>query len=94
MFCNFYQAEREPIEDKRVDVCLYMLPPTGHGIKKIDLESLKRIQAWEKSFLHAQEFSFLQDFVTVIPCVAKADSFTKEELVELKQQVCEYIVKP
>ena len=45
VFCNFYQAEREPIEDKRVDVCLYLLPPTGHGIKKIDIESLKRIQA-------------------------------------------------
>ena len=45
VFCNFFKAERESIEDKRVDVCLYMLPPTGHGIKKVDIESLKRIQA-------------------------------------------------
>ena len=31
----------------------------------------------------------MKDLVTVIPCVAKADSFTKEELTELKQQVLE-----
>merc|ERR1711860_31927 len=65
------KAERGKIEDKRGDVCLYLLPPTGHGVKKIDMESLKRIQ----------------NFVTVIPCVAKADSFIEEELFELKQQI-------
>ena len=51
MFCNFKQAERGRIEDNRVDVCLYLLPPTGHGVKKIDMESLKRIQAWNINFL-------------------------------------------
>ena len=27
-----------------MDVCLYLLPPTGHGIKRVDMETLKRIQ--------------------------------------------------
>ena len=44
-----------------------------------------------KIFFQAKNYTCLQDLVTVIPCVAKADSFTKEELTELKQQVYEII---
>ena len=69
-----------------MDVCLYLLPPTGHGIKRVDMETIKRIQVGTM-FLQAKNETCLQDLVTVIPCVAKADSFTKEELTELKQQV-------
>ena len=41
---TLFQAVRGSTDDRRVDVCLYLLPPTGHGIKKVDLEFLKRIQ--------------------------------------------------
>merc|ERR1719150_2825658 len=66
------QATRDKVEDPRViDVCIYLLPPTGHGAKRADLECLRRIQ----------------DLVSVIPCLAKADSFTSEEMADLKLDI-------
>ena len=38
------QAERDRVVDGRQHVCLYLLSPTGHGLKKHDIECLKRIQ--------------------------------------------------
>ena len=38
------RAERAGVSDSRVDVCLYLLSPTGHSLKKHDIEALKRLQ--------------------------------------------------
>ena len=38
------KAVRPGEPDGRVDVCLYLLPPTGHSLKKHDIEALKRLQ--------------------------------------------------
>ena len=38
------KAERAGESDRRVDVCLYLLSPTGHSLKKHDIEALKRLQ--------------------------------------------------
>ena len=65
------RVERGFVEDTRVHACLYFLAPTGHGMKRLDLEVMKR----------------LQDKVNIIPVIGKADSFTKDELDRMKQKV-------
>ena len=50
--------------DSRVHVCLYMLPPTGHSLRSLDLVMLRA----------------LQDKVSIIPVIAKADTVTQPEL--------------
>ena len=40
----FLQAVREGESERRVEVCLYLLAPTGHSLKKYDIEALKRLQ--------------------------------------------------
>jgi len=75
-FCQYLEDEtrvvREGVADSRVHALLYFLPPTGHGVRAIDIETMKR----------------LHDKVNLIPLIAKADSFTKEELQEFKQNIC------
>jgi len=74
-FDNYFQWEmkavRQTLSDQRLDACLYLLAPTGHSLKTLDMENLRR----------------LQELVNIIPCLAKADSFTKEELKDFKQSV-------
>eukprot|EP00053_Salpingoeca_punica_P011526 m.102643 g.102643 ORF g.102643 m.102643 type:complete len:416 (+) comp15695_c0_seq1:89-1336(+) len=55
--------------DTRVHACIYMLQPTGHSLKSLDLVCLRQ----------------LQKRVNVIPVIAKADSITKEEMARFKQ---------
>ena len=38
------KAVRAAEPDSRVDVCLYLLSPTGHSLKKHHIEALKRLQ--------------------------------------------------
>ena len=44
---NYLDAEmrvtRFPIADQRVHVCLYFIAPTGHALKPLDIEFMKRI---------------------------------------------------
>ncbi|CAK5095940.1 unnamed protein product [Meloidogyne enterolobii] len=63
------------IEDKRVHLCIYFIPPTGHGLKQLDI-----------AFMQA-----LQDRVNIIPVIAKADTLTPTELGRFKQHVFLYI---
>ena len=46
-FDNYLDAEmrvtRFPIADQRVHVCLYFIAPTGHALKPLDIEFMKRI---------------------------------------------------
>ncbi len=44
---NFLEAEtkveRTQIVDSRVHACLYFIAPTGHGLKALDVEFMRRI---------------------------------------------------
>lgn len=59
------RVRRNPrFKDGRVHCCLYLINPTGHGLKEIDVEFIRR----------------LGSLVNVIPVISKADSLTPEEL--------------
>ncbi|EDQ89816.1 uncharacterized protein MONBRDRAFT_16664, partial [Monosiga brevicollis MX1] len=55
-------------EDTRVHACLFMLAPTGHTLKSLDLEVLRA----------------LHEKVNVIPVIAKADTLSPDELANFK----------
>lgn len=57
--------------DTRVHVMLYFITPTGHGLREIDIQCMKR----------------LSKYVNIIPVIGKADSFTPTELQYFKQQI-------
>lgn len=61
--------------DNRVHSCLYFIAPSGHGLKPLDVEFMKR----------------LYDKVNVIPVIAKADTMTPEECALFKKQVLNQI---
>lgn len=59
------RVRRNPrFKDGRVHCCLYLINPTGHGLKEIDIEFMRR----------------LGSLTNVIPIISKADSLTPEEL--------------
>ncbi|XP_018568823.1 septin-7-like [Anoplophora glabripennis] len=72
---DFFVAEskvnRKPILDQRIHCCLYFIQPTGHGLKQLDIECMKR----------------LSDKVNIIPVIAKADTLTPEECFTFKKQI-------
>jgi septin 7 len=57
--------------DNRVHCCLYFIAPSGHGLKALDIEFMKK----------------LNDKVNIIPVLAKADTMTPEECSHFKKQV-------
>ncbi|CAK5108092.1 unnamed protein product [Meloidogyne enterolobii] len=66
------KIDRSPqIEDKRVHLCVYFIPPTGHGLKQLDI-----------AFMQA-----LQERVNIIPVIAKADTLLPSELGRFKQNI-------
>ncbi|KAL5495291.1 CDC3 [Sanghuangporus weigelae] len=65
------RVNRQKIADNRVHACMYFLQPTGHSLKPIDIEFMRR--------LHAK--------VNLIPIIAKADTLTDEEIASFKQRV-------
>uniref|UniRef100_A0A915IGG9 Septin-type G domain-containing protein n=1 Tax=Romanomermis culicivorax TaxID=13658 RepID=A0A915IGG9_ROMCU len=62
---------KDTIIDHRVHCCLYFIAPTGHGLKPLDIEFMKR----------------LHDRVNIIPIIAKADTLTTEEMTFFKQKI-------
>ena len=52
-------------------MCLYFIQPTGHGLKPIDIEFMRR----------------LHDKVNIIPLIAKADTLTPQEQEDFKLQI-------
>eukprot|EP00093_Oithona_nana_P003450 03450.XXX_33096_42054_1 [CDS] Oithona nana genome sequencing. len=78
-FDNYLDAEmrvaRFPIADQRVHVCLYFIAPTGHALKPLDIEFMKRIH----------------DKVNIVPVIGKADTLTPEELSVFKKQIMKQI---
>ncbi|CAL1274341.1 unnamed protein product [Larinioides sclopetarius] len=63
--------------DSRVHCCLYFIAPSGHGLKPLDVEFMKR----------------LHDKVNIIPVLAKADTMTPEECAIFKRTIMGEIAK-
>ncbi|KAN0071675.1 Septin domain containing protein [Elaphomyces granulatus] len=70
------RIKRNPrFRDNRVHALLYFITPTGHGLRELDIELMKR----------------LSPRVNVIPVIGKADALTPAELAESKKLVMEDI---
>ncbi|KAA1077216.1 hypothetical protein PGTUg99_009993 [Puccinia graminis f. sp. tritici] len=77
---SFMRQEQQPHRseklDMRVHACLYFIRPTGHTLKPLDIETMKR----------------LGSRVNLIPVVAKADTLTPQDLERFKQRIRDVIV--
>ncbi|KAK9455690.1 Septin-domain-containing protein [Dipodascopsis uninucleata] len=70
------RIKRNPrFRDNRVHALLYFITPTGHGLRELDIEIMKR----------------LSPRVNVIPVIGKADTLTPSELAESKKMIMEDI---
>jgi len=58
-------------DDTRIHACLYFISPTGHGLKALDVVTMRE----------------LAKRVNIIPIIAKADTSSREELARFKQRV-------
>ncbi|THH27265.1 hypothetical protein EUX98_g6926 [Antrodiella citrinella] len=65
------QPQRQDKIDLRVHACLYFIRPTGHTLKPLDIEIMKR----------------LGTRVNLIPVIAKADTLTQNDLALFKQRI-------
>ncbi|KAJ2080138.1 Cell division control protein 3, partial [Coemansia sp. S142-1] len=65
------RVNRSKISDNRIDAVIYFIKPTGHCLRAIDIEFMKR--------LHTK--------VNLIPIVAKADTLTARELELFKAKI-------
>jgi len=65
------QPRRTDKIDLRVHACLYFIRPTGHTLKPLDIEVMKR----------------LSSRVNLIPVVAKADTLSPADLARFKQRI-------
>ncbi|KAF2858559.1 cdc12 like protein [Piedraia hortae CBS 480.64] len=65
------QPRRTDKIDLRVHACLYFIRPTGHTLKPLDIEVMKR----------------LSTRVNLIPVIAKADTLTPYDLARFKQKI-------
>ncbi|XP_061567856.1 neuronal-specific septin-3 isoform X2 [Cololabis saira] len=66
---NVHRKKRIP--DSRVHCCIHFLPATGHRLRPIDVEFMKR----------------LGKIVSIVPVIAKADTLTVEERQEFKEKI-------
>ncbi|NXL53129.1 SEP10 protein, partial [Podilymbus podiceps] len=62
--------------DTRIHVCLYIISPTGHSLKTLDLLTMKS----------------LDSKVNIIPIIGKADSISKPELQKFKNKIMSELV--
>ncbi|PVU91022.1 hypothetical protein BB561_004591 [Smittium simulii] len=62
---------RSKIVDNRIDALIYFIKPTGHSLRTIDIEFMKR--------MHAK--------VNLIPVISKSDTLTQEELTAFKARI-------
>lgn len=65
------QPDRSQLIDTRVHACLYFIAPTGHTLKPLDIEVMKR----------------LSQRVNLIPVIAKADTLTRRDLAIFKERI-------
>jgi septin 7 len=69
------KVNRTNIVDNRIHACVYFIQPTGHSLKPLDVEVMRR--------LHTK--------VNLIPVIAKADTLTDDEVLAFKQRVCIFV---
>lgn len=76
---SFMKQEQQPTrvdkKDLRVHACLYFIRPTGHSLKPLDIEIMKR----------------LSTRVNLIPVIAKADTLSASELDLFKSRIRDII---
>lgn len=65
------KVNRMNIIDNRIHACVYFIQPTGHSLKPLDIEVMRR--------LHTK--------VNLIPVIAKADTLTDEEISAFKLRI-------
>lgn len=81
-FENYLQEELKIIRclynyhDTRIHACLYFIAPTGHGLKSLDLLTMKN----------------LDNKVNIIPVISKADTVSKSELHKFKIKIMSELV--
>ncbi|GJJ72729.1 cell division control protein 11 [Entomortierella parvispora] len=70
------RIKRNPrFRDNRVHALLYFIAPTGHSLREIDIELMKR----------------LSPRINVIPVIGKSDTLTPSELADFKKRIMEDI---
>lgn len=69
------QPHRSSKHDLRVHACLYFIRPTGHSLKPLDIEVMKR----------------LSNRVNLIPVIAKSDTLAPSEMETFKSRIREII---
>ncbi|KAL0083733.1 Septin-domain-containing protein [Phycomyces blakesleeanus] len=69
------QPTRSGATDMRVHACLYFIRPTGHSLKPLEIETMKR----------------LGSRVNLIPVIAKADTLAPENLAKFKKNIMDVI---
>ena len=65
---------RKEVADTRVHACLYFIAPTGHGLKPLDVEFMRRIHK----------------LVNIIPVIGKSDCCTRKEVAQFKAKVISF----
>jgi cell division control protein 12 len=77
---SFMRQEQQPVradkQDLRVHACLYFIRPTGHSLRPLDVEVMKR----------------LGSRVNLIPVIAKADTLTPDDLAAFKSRIKDVIL--
>lgn len=76
---SYMRQEKQPVradkKDLRVHACLYFIRPTGHSLKPLDIEIMKK----------------LSTRVNLVPVIAKADTLGPAELEAFKARIREVI---
>lgn len=65
------RVNRQKMVDNRIHACLYFIEPTGHSLKPVDIEFMRR--------LHTK--------VNLIPIIAKSDTMTDDEVLQFKSRI-------
>ncbi|EQK99239.1 cell division control protein 3 [Ophiocordyceps sinensis CO18] len=65
------KVNRMNIVDNRIHACVFFIQPTGHSLKPLDIEVMRR--------LHTK--------VNLIPVIAKSDTLTDEEITNFKARI-------
>ena len=66
------KVNRMNIVDNRIHAVVFFIQPTGHSLKPLDVEVMRK--------LHTK--------VNLIPVIAKSDTLTDEEITSFKHRVC------
>lgn len=76
---SFMRQEQQPYRDVKFDLrvhaVLYFIKPTGHGLKPLDIETMKRISTR----------------ANLIPVIAKSDTLSAQELQTFKSRIRQVI---